>query len=211
MVTLPDKEFDLAIVDPPYGLNFAMEKERKPTATRSAQFQFPRKQWDNAIPNAEYFAQLNRVSKHQIIWGGNYFLDYLGATNCIIVWDKLNPEGMRFSDGEMAWASFDSSLRIYKSYRTYMEETQIHPTQKPVKLYEWLLTNYAKPGQRILDTHLGSGSSAIAAHNLGFEFVGMELDKDYFDAACARLTAHQAQQTLFSPSERFDNVQTSLL
>ena len=197
MATLPDKAFELCICDPPYGLNFAMEKERKATATRSAQFRFPRKQWDNAIPNAEYFSELKRVSNNQIIWGGNYFLDYLSATNCIIVWDKLNPEGMRFSDGEMAWCSFDSSLRIFKSYRTYMEEAQIHPTQKPVKLYEWLLTNYAKPGQRILDTHLGSMSSVIAANNLGFELTGCELDADYFKAGCARAMQATAQERMF--------------
>ena len=195
----PTKGFDLAIVDPPYGLNFAMEKERKATATRSAQFKFARKEWDSATPTREYFNELKRVSTNQIIWGGNYFLDHLNATNCIIIWDKQNPEGMRFSDGEMAWCSFNTSLRIYRSNRTYKEETQIHPTQKPVKLYEWLLTNYAKPGMRILDTHLGSGSSAIAAHNLGFDFVGMELDADYYAAACKRFEQHKAQGSLFIP------------
>ena len=197
MAGLPDKAFELAIVDPPYGLNFAMEKERKATATRSAQFKFARKEWDGATPTREYFDELKRVSANQIIWGGNYFLAHLNATNCIIIWDKLNPAGMRFSDGEMAWCSFNTSLRIYRSNRTYKEETQIHPTQKPVKLYEWLLTNYAKPGQRILDTHLGSGSSAIAAHKLGFNFVGMEIDKDYFDAAVERFKIHTRQRKLF--------------
>ncbi len=197
MKGLPDKAFDLAIVDPPYGIDFAMEKERKPTATRSAQFKFKCKEWDKVIPNADYFCELNRVSKNQIIWGGNYFLDYLGNTNCVIVWDKLNPEGMRFSDGELAWCSFKTSLRIYKSLRTYMQDTQMHPTQKPVKLYEWLLTNYAEKGQRILDTHLGSGSSAIAAHYYGVDFVGCELDKDYYDAAVNRFNEATKQTTLF--------------
>jgi len=202
---LPDKTFELAIIDPPYGNDLAAEKERKPTATRSAQFKFKCKEWDAAIPDSEYFKELFRVSKHQIIWGGNYFLDNLGNTNCIIVWDKQNPEGMRFSDGEMAWASFDTSLRVFRSMRTYRMETQLHPTQKPVALYEWLLTNYAKPGDRILDTHLGSGSSAIAAHNLGFDFVGMELDADYYAAACRRFEAHKAQATLFQPDD-YDRV-----
>jgi site-specific DNA-methyltransferase (adenine-specific) len=198
MAGLPDKAFDLAIVDPPYGIDFANERERKPTKTRSAQFKFPVKDWDRATPVSSYFLELDRVSKNQVIWGGNYFLDYLGKTNCVIIWDKLNPDGMKFSDGEMAWSSFETSLRIFKSMRTYMLESQIHPTQKPVLLYEWLLTNYAKPGQRILDTHLGSGSSAIACNNLGFEMVGCELDKDYYRAACARVEQATKQERLFA-------------
>ncbi len=192
-----DKAFDLAIVDPPYGIGFAMEKERKPTATRSAQFKFECKEWDNSIPPKEYFDQLFRVSNNQIIWGANYFLDYLPKTSCVIIWDKLNPEGMRFSDGEIAWGSFDSALRICKVIRTYLQEVQIHPTQKPVKLYEWLLKNYAKPGDKILDTHLGSGSIAIACHNLGYSLTGYEIDKDYFEAATKRLAEHQKQIQMF--------------
>jgi len=197
MARYPDKYFDLACVDPPYGLNFAMEKERKATATRSAQFKFARKEWDGATPTREYFDELKRVSANQIIWGGNYFLAHLSATNCIIIWDKLNPEGMRFSDGEMAWCSFNSSLRIYRSNRTYKEETQIHPTQKPVKLYEWLLTNYAKPGDKILDTHGGSMSSVIACLNLGFDIVCCELDPDFYKAAVERVEQSQKQQRMF--------------
>lgn len=193
----PDKAFDLAIVDPPYGIGFAMEKERKPTSTRSAQFKFQCKEWDNSIPSQEYFSQLFRVSNNQIIWGANYFLDFLPKTTCVIIWDKLNPNGMRFSDGEIAWGSFNSSLRICKVIRTYLQESQIHPTQKPVKLYEWLLKNYAKPGDKILDTHLGSGSIAIACHNMGFDLTGYEIDKDYYEAAKNRLEEHQRQIQMF--------------
>jgi len=198
MATLPDKAFELAIVDPPYGLKFANEKERKPTATRSAQFKFECKEWDSAIPTAEYFSEIFRVSSNQIIWGANYFFDHLPKTNCVVVWDKLNPDGMRFSDGELAWSSFNTSLRIFKSLRTYMQEGQIHPCQKPVKLYEWLLANYAKPGDRILDTHLGSMSSVIAALKMGFEITGCELDADYFKAGCERVQDAQRQEKLFA-------------
>ena len=193
----PDNAFDLAVVDPPYGIDFAAEKERKATSTRSAQFKFKCKEWDSATPNKEYFIELMRVSKNQIIWGGNYFIDHLYNTNCVILWDKKNPEGMRFSDGEMAWGSFDTSLRIFRSLRTYRLEAQEHPTQKPVKLYDWILANYAKEGDRILDTHLGSGSSAIAAHYGGFDFVGMELDEDYYKAACERFDRETAQHDMF--------------
>lgn len=198
MARYPDKFFDLAIVDPPYGIDFANEKERKPTATRSAQFKFKCKDWDKATPPKEYFTELFRVSENQIIWGGNYFLDYLPKTNCVIIWDKLNPEGMRFSDGEMAWGSFDTSLRICKILRTYRVEVQNHPTQKPVSLYKWLLQNYAKQGDKILDTHLGSGSSRIAAYDMGFDFYGWEIDKDYFDASCKRFDDFKMQTKLFN-------------
>ncbi len=171
MAKMPDKAFDLAIVDPPYGLDFASERRRKPTATRSAQFQWECKAWDVATPDAEYFSELLRVSTNQIIWGGNYFWEYLSRTNCVIVWNKENPEGMRFADGEMAWASFRTALRIFSSERTYKLEKQYHPTQKPVALYKWLLQNYAKEGQTILDTHLGSGSSRIAAHKAVIDYI----------------------------------------
>lgn len=197
MKGVPDKFFDLAIVDPPYGIDFANERERKPTATRSAQFKFKCKDWDRKIPSADYFTELFRVSENQIIWGGNYFLDYLPKTNCVIVWDKLNPDGMRFSDGEFAWGSFKTSLRICKIVRTYRVEEQMHPTQKPIKLYKWLLQNYAKQGNKILDSHLGSGSIAIACHDLGFDLVGCEIDKDYYDAAVKRFDNHKKQIKLF--------------
>lgn len=197
MGNYPDKYFDLAIVDPPYGIDFANEKERKPTATRSAQFKFKCKDWDSAVPEQAYFEELFRVSRDQIIWGGNYFMDYLPKTNCVIVWDKLNPKGMRFSDGELAWASFKSSLRIVKVLRTYRVEEQIHPTQKPIKLYNWLLENYAHEGDRILDTHMGSQSSRIAAYNMGFDYWGFELDPEYFEAGNKRFKEQTSQIQLF--------------
>ena len=193
MRELPDKAFELAIVDPPYGINIAKENPRV-----SGRWNYIPKQWDSAIPNDAYFAELRRVSEHQIIWGGNYFA-CLGASRGFIIWDKEQPVE-NFADSEFAWTSFD---RVSKTFRypiirqNFGKEGKIHPTQKPIALYEWLLTNYAKPGDRILDTHLGSGSSAIAAHNLGFDFVGMELDPDYYAAACKRFKQHKSQARLF--------------
>lgn len=189
MATLPDKAFDLAIVDPPYGIGISSNPVRQ---------QHDKKEWDSAIPNALYFSELKRVSKHQVIWGGNYFLDHLGATQGFLIWDKVQPHDFSLAMCELAWTSIQSPAKIWRR-SVLAEQGKIHPTQKPVKLYEWLLTNYAKQGQRILDTHLGSGSSAIAAHNLGFDFVGMELDADYYAAAVKRFEQHKAQGSLFVP------------
>ena len=196
MLTLPNKAFDLAIVDPPYGIDAA----KKPISMGKWKREIHKsKDWDSCTPKEDYFKELSRVSKNQIIWGGNYFLDYLGSTRCFIVWDKNNGTNM-MADCELAWTSFNSSVR--KFTRSHIDDhnqgiSRIHPTQKPVKLYEWLLANYAKAGDRILDTHLGSGSSAIAAHYGGFDFVGCELDKDYYDAACKRFNNETAQVALF--------------
>lgn len=180
MATVPDKYFDLAIVDPPYGIGDKFK------GGKSGKMQFNEvveKGWD-CVPSDDYFKELFRVSKNQIIWGGNYF--DLSPTRCFIVWDKMNSEDFSLAMAELAWTSFDKLAKIFRM-STPKFGGKIHPTQKPVKLYEWLLTNYAKKGQRILDTHLGSGSSAIAAHYFGVDFVGCELDKDYFDAAKARI------------------------
>ncbi len=180
MATVPDKYFDLCLVDPPYGIKNMNAGGRGMDGWTS----WAKKDWDNAAPDKKYFEELARISKHQIIWGGNYF--DLPPSKCWIIWDK-GQRDFSLADGEMAWASFDKAMRIKTIHRAVAnQETKIHPTQKPVALYEWLLTNYAKKGQRILDTHLGSGSSAIAAHYFGVDFVGCELDKDYFDAAKAR-------------------------
>ncbi len=191
MAGLPDKAFELACVDPPYGLGDKLiigGKElqgRAMTALHSG--------WDEAIPSAEYFSELRRVSENQIIWGGNYF--DLPPTRGVICWDKVQP-WPNFSAWEMAWTSFDCVARMFKfDNRT---GDKIHPTQKPVKLYEWLLTNYAKPGDKILDTHLGSMSSVIACLNLGFEVVGCELDSDYFKAGCERVAQSQKQVRMFA-------------
>ena len=198
MATCKDNEFDLAIVDPPYGIERAGQEEtftKNPKHKRKAHKQ---KQWDSEIPNKEYFEELQRVSKNQIIWGANYFVEHLNkGTMGWIVWDK-GQHGLSMSDCELAYSSFDKATRIYTINRGLIAQSggSIHPTQKPKKLYEWILKNYAETGQRILDTHLGSGSSAIASYNYKFDFVGLELDKEYFDAAVNRFNNHKAQLTM---------------
>ena len=190
-----DNYFDLAIVDPPYGIdavNMQMGNNAKKKWTK--------KDWDKNTPTKEYFDELFRISKNQIVWGGNYF--DLPPSKCWVVWDKNNGES-DFADGEMAWTSFDKPMRIKKIHwcgsASNWEDTngKIHPTQKPVKLYEWLLMNYAKEGYKILDTHLGSGSIALACHNLGFDLTACELDKEYYDAAIKRIEQHKAQIRMF--------------
>ena len=191
MAGLPDNAFDLAIVDPPYGLDGWHDKGNNRNRV-SAKEGSKRKEWD-VKPKDSYFCELERVSKNRIIWGGNYFS--LGRCVAPIIWDKKN-SGVHFADGEFAWSSFQTgTLRMFRMACIEMlhVETRTHPTQKPVKLYKWLLTNYAKPGQRILDTHLGSGSSAIAAHYFGVDFVGCEIDADYYAAACKRFDAETSQ------------------
>lgn len=199
----PDKSFDLAIVDPPYGLNIdgqsaTKNTERNPQQNRK---EHARKSWDSAIPSAEYFRELERVSKHQIIWGANYFVEHFTrGTKGWVFWFK-GQTGLTMSDGELAFSSFDKATRMVTFNRVeLLKEGTIHPTQKPIKLYEWLLTNYAESGQRILDTHLGSGSSAIAAKNFGVEFVACELDPDYFAGACERLRKAHEQIDIFAPA-----------
>ena len=187
-----DNAFDLAIVDPPYGIGYSKRKNK----TNNSSIQYIPKDWDNSIPDESYFSELMRVSANQIIWGGNYF--ELPASRCFVIWDKCQPEGLDQAMCEMAWLSFEKSAKIYKTSVQQMQFTRIHPTQKPVKLYDWLLTNYAKEGDKILDTHLGSGSSAIAAHYGGFDFVGMEIDKDYYDAAVKRFADETSQIDLFA-------------
>jgi site-specific DNA-methyltransferase (adenine-specific) len=190
----PDKFYDLAIVDPPYGIGIDGQKENKKTNRLKHDF----KGWDNQIPPKEYFEELKRVSRNQIIWGGNYFLDYLGNTRCVLTWDKM--QEFSGSDFELAWSSFDKCAKTFRMSRVeaYGNVDKIHPTQKPIKLYEWLLANYSEFGQRILDTHLGSGSHAIATNNLGFDLTACELDKDYFEASVKRIKQAAAQERLFA-------------
>ncbi len=203
----PVKYFDLAIVDPPYGIGIVQQME-KTVASASSMMKgsngITGSHWDNAIPDAQYFLELKRVSKHQIIWGGNYFLDYLGATRCFCVWDKMNGTNP-MADAELAWASFESSVRMFRMHHfSAGYDAKTHPTQKPMALYRWLLKNYAKQGDRILDTHVGSASSLVVYEEMGFEYVGFELDADYYRDSCKRLEAFRAQPKLFTGSEIFE-------
>jgi len=201
---MQDNEFDLAIVDPPYGIGEDGAKNHTRGKLTKATLYTP-KQWDSSVPQKEYFIELKRVNKNVIIWGANHFIENVPNANSSswVIWDKQNGNS-DFADCEMAYTSYKSAVRKYVFRWAGMlqgdmknKEVRIHPTQKPVKLYEWLLMNYAKEGDKILDTHLGSGSIAIACHNLGFDLEGYELDKEYFDAAKKRLEQHQAQKRLF--------------
>ena len=187
-----DNAFDLAIVDPPYGIgeDGGKFRDRKGGGHRV----LPKKGWDKEPPTREYFNELFRISSNQIIWGSNHFISkFAKDSSGWIYWDKKM--GGDFSDGELAWTSFSRPLKSYSFCNKY--HGKIHPTQKPVKLYQWLLDNYAEPRQKILDTHLGSGSSAIAAHYFGCDFVGCELDEDYYLAAVERFNKETAQGALF--------------
>jgi len=196
MARYEDNHFDLAIVDPPYGINAS---EMTMGSGKNKKYKKGKK-WDNETPNLEYFKELQRVSKNQIIWGGNYFADKLKPSRCYIFWDKGINGDCDFADGELAWCSFNKVLRIAPiRYKGFLgaDNVRIHPTQKPVKLYEWLLMNYAKEGDKILDTHLGSGSIAIACHNLGFDLTACELDTEYYNAAMKRINEHKQQIRMF--------------
>lgn len=192
----PDNFYELAIVDPPYGIGIDGQKETKNKTrnTKQNRKHHLTKNWDSAIPDAKYFSELERVSKNQIIWGANYFVLHLNtAKKGWIFWFK-GQEGLTMSDGELAYSSFDKPTRQVNINRCELQrDGTIHPTQKPVKLYEWLLKNYAKQGDKILDTHLGSMSSVIACLNMSYEITGCELDADYFNAGVARVEQSQKQ------------------
>ena len=200
-----DNYFDLAIVDPPYGISFGTFNRTNKTSdgTRIKANKYKNSNWDDEIPTDEYFIELKRVSKNQIIWGGNYF-PYLWQKSCkgFIFWYKANPVP-NFADGELAWTSFNKVAKMF-DFRYYgnlegntSASIKHHPTQKPICLYEWLLMNYAKEGDKILDTHLGSGSIAIACHNLGYDLTACELDKEYYEAAIKRIEQHKQQLRLY--------------
>ena len=203
MARYGDNYFDLAIVDPPYGIDVTNQSQGKGGGV-AKKIEYKKTDWDKVAPNREYFDELQRVSKNQIIWGANHFISKIPYdSSCWIVWDKDNGD-TDFADCELAWTNFKTAVRKIKWKWAGMlqqdmknKQKRIHPTEKPIKLYEWLLMNYAKEGDKILDTHLGSGSIAIACHNLGFELTACELDKDYYDAAMKRLEQHKAQQRLF--------------
>lgn len=214
---MPDKSYDLAIVDPPYGIGEdgskslsrgrgkLFGKTNKGSALAYAKYYKPFAGNDKLPPPIEYFQELKRVSKNQIIWGANHFIENIPNANSSswVVWDKDNGDN-DFADCELAYTSFKSAVRKFKWRWNGMlqenmsdKEVRIHPTQKPVALYKWLLTKYANDGDRILDTHLGSGSIAIACHDLNFELTGIELDSDYFHKAVHRIKEHQRQLKLF--------------
>ena len=196
MSRYPDKYFDLAIVDPPYGLgNKTVGSDKVDLTNKNSQQKFTRHKWDDNIPLDNYFDELFRVSKKQIIWGGNYF-PYIWKNSCrgLITWDKM-VYIPTMSQIEYAWYSEDKLPKLIKINNT--DSDRLHPTQKPVKLYEWLLMNYAKEGDKILDTHLGSGSIAIACHDYGFELTACELDKEYYDKAIERINNHVSQLKMF--------------
>ena len=194
MARYPDKYFELAIVDPPYGLG---TKTTDGGSKKNSQTKFMkdirRSNWDNSIPNKKYFTELKRVSKEQIIWGGNYMAEHIGNTKCILIWDKMTyiPTMSQF---EFAFCSMNKHPKIIKINSN--DANRQHPTQKPVALYKWILDKYAKQGDKILDTHLGSGSSRIACYSMGFYFVACELDKEYFEAQEKRFNQFKSQLTL---------------
>ena len=224
MKQFPDKYFDLAIVDPPYGINVtgtpggvtnssshgggkASIGGAKPFGKNRGGLAVSPKTYkafdDSHTPDAAYFSELERVAKHRIIFGGNYFLEHLGATECIIVWDKKR-RGLNFADCEIAWTDFKMPCRIFEFKWNGMlqedmtnKEFRIHPTQKPMRLYEWLLLNFAKDGDKILDTHVGSASSLVACARTGHEYVGFEIDTDYYEMANKRLDTEGAQMTMW--------------
>ena len=207
MKQFPDKYFDLAVVDPPYGIGYDADAQ-KVAGTMFGKAKARKKiyhtaNWDAEPPKDEYFTELFRVSKNQVIWGGNYFLKYLCSTNCMIIWDKRK-RGLAFADCEIAWTSFKKQARIFEYKWNGMlqedmknRENRIHPTQKPVALYEWILNNYANKGDIILDTHVGSASSLIACRNTGHKYVGFEIDPVYYAKAKERLDRAEAQTQIF--------------
>ena len=208
MARYPDNYFELAIVDPPYGIgedgakNHSRGKATKPTL-------YTPKDWDSKTPEIEYFKELNRVCKNIILWGANHYIQTMVSSGIYInssswvVWDKQNGDN-DFADCELAWTNHKTAVRKFEFRWAGMlqgdmknKETRIHPTQKPVALYKWLLNKYAKQGDKILDTHLGSGSIAIACHDYGFDLTACELDKEYYDKAVERIKNHVSQQKLF--------------
>lgn len=203
MKQIPDNFFCLAITDPPYGIGEDGRNNHTRSKLAKAKDYRSNSRYDNATPEGQYFDELRRVSKNQIIWGGNYFIKHLDNTPCLVVWDKDNGES-DFADCEIAWTSFPTAVRKVRYKWAGMlqqdmknKEERLHPNQKPVSLYQWLLTTYAQPGQRILDTHMGSQSSRIAAYLMGFDYYGWEIDAEYFEQGNKRFDLVTSQQQLF--------------
>jgi site-specific DNA-methyltransferase (adenine-specific) len=196
MARYPDNHFDLAIVDPPYGIG--MDGKNNWSGSKHEL-----KTWDNESPSLEYFTELFRVSKNQVVWGANHFISKIPIdSKCWLIWDKKN-DGFSFADAEMAWTSFDTAVRFFRYHRGQQTDKRIHPTQKPKALYQWLLTNYAEPNQKILDTHLGSGSIAIAIDSvnkiekMNLTLTACELDKEYYKTATRRIEEQTTWNSLF--------------
>ena len=198
MKEYPDKYFDLAIVDPPYGINYAKRKEKN----KKSKIKYTPKNWDNKTPNEHYFNELFRVSKYQIIWGGNYFLDILGNSKGMICWDKCQPEGLDQAMCEFAWTNIDKSAKIIKTSIQQIQFTRTHPTEKPTKLYEFIIKHYANQNAKILDTHFGSGSIALAVDKanrldkMNLHLTACEIDKDYIEASIQRISQSIKQQVM---------------
>lgn len=200
-----DNHFDLAIVDPPYGLKIANseylgnDKNDKRWNGRANGYRHIKKDWDNEVPNSEYWNELFRVSKNQIVWGWNYYVSYFNDCPSYIVWNK--EASGNYSDCEMAWCSIKGTNKIFKwlwnGFRKQQPEARIHPTQKPVALYDWILEQYGRDANLILDTHVGSGSSRIACNKAGKQFVGFEIDKDYYEAQEKRFKDFVSQLRMF--------------
>lgn len=200
MKTKPDNYYDLAIVDPPYGIGIDGQKESKCKNPKHNRKAHEHKGWDNAIPTKEYFEELERVSKNQIIWGANYFVEHLTkGTKGWIVWDK-GQHGLTMSDCELAYSSFNKATRVFVFNRGLIAQKggSIHPTQKPVELYRYLLNEYAEKGNKILDTHCGSGSIAVACDDLGFDLDATEIDKGYCENSIKRLNQFRKQISMFN-------------
>lgn len=204
MMGMKDNEFNLAIVDPPYGINISSAGGYYHVKGKGQANPHTKKDWDSGIPTSEYWEELFRVSKNQIVWGGNYMTEFLSPSRCWIFWDKMKSVD-NYADGELAWTSFDrNTKKIQIQHNGFLTKDgkSIHPTQKPVALYDWLIKNYAKQGDKILDTHLGSGSIAIAIekanriNNMGLHFTGIELDEEYYNAALQRFKIFAMQQTI---------------
>ena len=193
MRDVPDGYYELCICDPPYGINVNVSMGRRKGDKKSDYHKFSGN--DSSIPSKEYFDELFRISKNQIIWGGNYMTEFLKPSPCWVLWDKGFSEDVTFAQFEMAWTSFNSSAKKFDKHPS--QNNRIHPTQKPVALYKWLLDKYAKPNDKILDTHGGSMSIAIACHDYGFDLDLCELDKEYFDKGVQRVKNHVAQTKLF--------------
>lgn len=200
MKDIPDKYFQLAVVDPPYGIGatITIGSGDMRSGTKKGK-KWIDKDWDNERPTEDYFREVIRISANQIISGGNYFADLLPPTRCYIVWDKM--QRVNHADAELMWTSFKKSTRVFNFHASkiqgFLNPNRFHPTEKPVALYKWILANYAKPGDKIIDTHMGSQSSRIAAWDMGFDFYGTELDKEYFDQGNARFEVFKQQQKLF--------------